>query len=320
MRVAIWTLASVLALSSPMTPLLHSVTRSGTCSVSWISDCEASTDGTSVDVTGEDTRPGTTPDRTDPSPGRPDAPVPAPTPECLTPLCRGGYEVASLPEVTIEDLASFVPATPALTGEPLGLGVVRMPTNVVATASEQRLSGTLFGYAVTVRFVPTAFRFDYGDGAARTATTGGASWDALGQAEFTPTPTSHVYTAPGTYPVRVTTEYSASVDFGTGSWRPVPGVVRSTSPAYGVRVVEVRTALVDRTCLEDPHGPAADYFARQGWTGVPTSHRRGSAGTRPPRTRARSWTPRARRCLSTEPDADDCWAPTSSRRGKHSRR
>jgi hypothetical protein len=54
--------------------------------------------------------------------------------------------------------------------------------------------------------------------------------------------------------VSVTVEYAASVDFGTG-WRPVPGVVRAEAGGYGVRVVEVRTALVDRTCAEDPTGP-----------------------------------------------------------------
>ncbi len=51
-----------------------------------------------------------------------------------------------------------------------------------------------------------------------------------------------------------TVEYAASVDFG-GGWRPVAGVVRAASAGYGVRVVEVRTALVDRTCLENPRGP-----------------------------------------------------------------
>jgi len=170
-------------------------------------------------------------------------------------LCRGGYSVGSLPEVTIEDLASFVPAAPAVTGEPLGLGVVGMPTNVVASASEQRMSGMLLGYPVTVRFVPAGFRFEYGDGATRASGTGGASWSRLGQTEYTPTPTSHVFAEPGVYPVRASVEYTASVDFGSGAWRPVPGRVRSTSPAYEIRIVEVRTALVERTCLEDPRGP-----------------------------------------------------------------
>ncbi|MEN2741181.1 hypothetical protein ABCS02_25640 [Microbacterium sp. X-17] len=182
------------------------------------------------------------------------APAPAPTRACATALCRGGYEVASLPDVTLADLASFVPDAPSITGEPTGLGVVGMPTNLVAAASEQRLTGTLLGYAVTVRFVPVGFAFDYGDGGTRAATTGGASWSRLGQADFTPTPTSHVYAAPGTYSAHARVDYAASVDFG-GGWRPVAGAVRATSAAYDVRIVEVRTALVQRTCLENPRGP-----------------------------------------------------------------
>lgn len=169
-------------------------------------------------------------------------------------LCRESYAVGVLPDVTLADLASFVPARPTLGGEPAGLGVVGMPTNLLAQASEQRIRGTLFDYDVVVRFVPAAFRFDHGDGTSRTAATGGSTWAALGQAEFTPTPTSHVYRSRGTYNVSVTVLYRASVDFGSG-WRPVDGFVEATTAGYDVRVVEVHTALVDKTCLENPSGP-----------------------------------------------------------------
>ena len=106
-----------------------------------------------------------------------------------------------------------------------------------------------------MRFVPAGFVFDYGDGAIARTTGGGASWARLGQAQFTPTATSHVYGERGTYPVSVSVQYAPSVDFGSGMWRPVAGYVTATSGGYGVRVVEVRTALVDRTCIEDPRGP-----------------------------------------------------------------
>ncbi len=52
----------------------------------------------------------------------------------------------------------------------------------------------------------------------------------------------------------VTVQYVPSVDFG-GGWRTVPGFVSASATGYDVRVVEVRTALVDRTCAEDPSGP-----------------------------------------------------------------
>lgn len=158
-------------------------------------------------------------------------------------------------QVTLADIASFTPARPAVSGEPSGLGVVGMPTNVVAAASTQTLAGTLFTFPVTVTFVPASFRFDFGDGTGLTSASGGTSWASLGQADFTPTSTSHAYAVRGTYNVTVTTLYSASVDFGGGQIRQVPGYVEATTGGYSVRVVEVHTGLVDKTCLENPAGP-----------------------------------------------------------------
>ena len=227
----------------------------------WQSECSVSNNGTQVDVgasmtvpspsqPSEDTETSSRPNRprTDP------APAPA-APECETPpFCRVTYEMVVPPEVTLADLASFRPATPTLTGQPQGFGVVGMPANLVAEASEQQIPGTILDWDVTVRFVPEAFVFDYGDGTTARTHTGGASWEQLGQAQFTPTATSHAYRARGTYPVSVSVQYAPSVNFG-GGWRAVPGFVSATAGGYDVRVVEVRTALVDRTCAEDPSGP-----------------------------------------------------------------
>ncbi|QEW00260.1 hypothetical protein F6J84_09275 [Microbacterium caowuchunii] len=176
-------------------------------------------------------------------------------PGCRTVLCRDGYSVGVIPEVTLADLASFRPAAPTLASEPAGIGIVGMPTNLVSAASAQSIPGELFGYDVVVRFTPSAFRFSYGDGASRSAPSGGASWAALGQPQFTPTATSHPYTRRGDYLASVTVAYSASVSFDGGRWRDVEGVVEVTTGGHAVRIVEARTALVDRTCLENPAGP-----------------------------------------------------------------
>lgn len=165
-----------------------------------------------------------------------------------------GANPATPPDVTIADLASFRPATPTLTGQPAGFGVVGMPTNFTAAASEQQLTGTILGWRVVVNFTPAGYIFDYGDGTSQQTATGGATWEQLGQAQFTPTATSHVYRARGTYSTSVTAQYEASVNFGTG-WRPVAGYVTSATSGYSVQVVEVRTALVDKTCAERPGGP-----------------------------------------------------------------
>lgn len=183
-------------------------------------------------------------------------------PGCV--LIGGGYAVCTpvegevapgIPTVYARDVQSFAPGGPSFASEPAGVGVVGMPANFVASASAHSVSGTLFGRPVTVRFTPSAYVFDYGDGTTGRSTSGGASWSTLGQAQFTPTPTSHAYGERGTYEVSVTVEYTAEVDFGIGRWLPVQGVVTSTSAGYPVEIFEVRTALVDKTCAENPSGP-----------------------------------------------------------------
>jgi hypothetical protein len=218
--------------------------------------CEVSNSGTQVDIGASLDIPAERPR----NPARPPAEAGRAEPavertECDTPLCREGYAVGTLPDVTLADLASFVPAKPSLTGEPAGFGVEGLPANIVAAASEQRMPGTVLGWDVVVRFVPSAYVFEYGDGATRRSATGGAAWEHLGLAQFSPTATSHVYRERGTYPVAVSVEYAASVDFGTGWWRPVPGVVTARTSGYEIEVLRASTALVDRTCTEDPHGP-----------------------------------------------------------------
>jgi len=169
-------------------------------------------------------------------------------------LCRVHYEVVVFPDVTIDDLASFAPAAPSFTGEPAGVGVVGMPTNLVVTASAHVAHGVLFDFPVAVRFTPRSFVLEHGDGTRRETRSGGRTWSALGQAQFSATPTSHAYAARGTYTARATVRYTAQVDLGRG-WFDVPGILSLTSPGYTVRIVEVHTALVDRTCAEDPTGP-----------------------------------------------------------------
>ncbi|MBB2976823.1 hypothetical protein FHX49_002409 [Microbacterium endophyticum] len=254
MRVAVTSLlvvANLLGLSAD-------VHRAANCdgSQAWTSCPNAVSDGSQVDVGAGSTSPGSGGGSSGGGDGGASQQEPPgeTMPECTTELCRGGYTVVGLPDVTLADIASFVPAQPTLGGEPTGLGVVAMPTNVVASATEQRMAGRVLDYDVTVRFVPQRFVFSYGDGSSKVSETGGASWRELGQAEFTSTPTSHSYGASGNYSASVTVEYAASVDFGSGNWRAVPGVVESTASGYGIRVVEVHTALVDKTCLENPSG------------------------------------------------------------------
>jgi hypothetical protein len=252
------TVAMLAALAISLSPSAGTV-HAGGCTASQLQAglCSYSTNE-EVFISGSETQNGGSPRRepNDNNVGASPVVAAPPAPEDCGPLNRCiEYRVVGFPDITLADIASFRPAQPTLGGEPAGFGVVGMPTNLLATASEQHIPGTVLGWDVTVRFEPVAFVFDNGDGTTTRSSTGGASWTSLGQGQFTPTATSHSYRARGTYAVSVTVEYAASVDFGDGSWRTVPGVVRAQAGGYDVRVVEVRTALVERTCAEDPAGP-----------------------------------------------------------------
>ncbi len=159
----------------------------------------------------------------------------------------------TIPQPTLADVARFAPASVPLIDEPDGVGVVGMPMNFVVDARAHDAAGTLFDLPVSVRFTPASVLFVHGDGTSRVADSGGASWAALGLAQFSATPTSHAYAARGTYTASAVIRYGAEVDFGTG-WRPVPGVLEIPTTSGDVQIFEVRTALVDKTCLENPGG------------------------------------------------------------------
>lgn len=217
--------------------------------------------GTQVDIEANTVKPGSGA-ATGNATARPGSPRPSPKPTakpCTDELCRESYTVGVsaevFPEVSITDLVSFRPHAATVGGEPAGVGIVGMPTNVMATASTHDQRGELLGFPVLVRFVPQAYVFDFGDGTTLTSSTGGTSWATLRQAEFTPTPTSHSYRARGDYRVTVSVLYSAAVLFDDTFWRAVNGQVRGTIAHYDIRVVTASTALVDKTCLERPRGP-----------------------------------------------------------------
>ncbi|MGM7671920.1 hypothetical protein [Microbacterium sp. A93] len=163
-------------------------------------------------------------------------------------------DVVEIPAVTITDVARFAPQGSIVAGEPDNVGVVGLPVNFVAAASEHSVGGELFGFPMTVRFTPSGYDFDYGDGTTVSTMTGGQSWDALGQAQFTPTDTSHTYADRGTYFAHVNVRYTAAVDFGIG-WFPITGEVTATGAAQEVRIFEAHTALVAHTCQQNAASP-----------------------------------------------------------------
>lgn len=163
-------------------------------------------------------------------------------------------EEAGIPPITITDLARFAPEGSVITGEPDNVGVAGLPTNFVADASVHTVDGELFGFPLAVRFTPSAFDFAFGDGSTATTTTSGETWEALGQAQFTPTDTSHTYAERGTYTAQVDVRYTAEIDLGVG-WFPIAGEVTSAGAPQEIRIFEAHTALVAHTCEQAPSSP-----------------------------------------------------------------
>lgn len=175
----------------------------------------------------------------------------------LAPLgVANGQPAPTVPgwSATVTDLARFVPTNATVAGEPDNIAVVGLPANFLSSAKTETVPGAILGRALTIRFTPVSYAFDYGDGEQRTSTTPGTAWDASGQAQFTPTDTSHVYKQPGTYTVTVTVTYAADVDLGAG-WIPINGTLNGPPASQQIRVVKAHTALVQGTCLERPSAP-----------------------------------------------------------------
>jgi hypothetical protein len=168
-------------------------------------------------------------------------------------VCAGGAVVAV--HVTVSDLASFYPQRPAVVGEPNGWAIAGLDTNFVSSAAVHTSPGSLAGQSASVRFIPSSFLWDYGDGVRATTSTGGATWKQLGVPEFTATATSHVYSAAGDYRVQLTVEYTAQYRIGAGPWQGVPGTLRLSAPTTTVVAAEAKTVLVQRDCAIEPRGP-----------------------------------------------------------------
>ncbi len=228
-----------------------------------------STDGSSVEVSGTLTgdsndgrsRPTPDDDDTDDTPASPETTPPAPaTPpvDDCRPTDPASCTVQpdpppAIPQPTLSDVARFAPASAPLIDEPDGVGVVGMPMNFVVDATTHEVTGTLFDLPVTVRFTPTSVLFVHGDGTSRESDDGGRSWATLGLAQFSATSTSHAYSTRGTYTASAAVRYAADVNFG-GGWITVPGTLEIPTTAGDVQIFEARTALVDKTCLENPSG------------------------------------------------------------------
>lgn len=157
--------------------------------------------------------------------------------------------------VTLADIASFRPDPGIDTMEPNGWMVVGLDTNFVASGGRHVKDGSLLGQPASVRFTPVAWHWTYGDGTSRTAATPGATWAAQSMREFSPTSTSHVFTAAGTYYIDLTIDFRAEYRFAGTGWIPISGILSLPANRLVATAGDAKTVLVERVCTENPAGP-----------------------------------------------------------------
>jgi hypothetical protein len=185
----------------------------------------------------------------------------SPAPDCaLTPEACDLFGVIppgapGNPGVTISDLKNFAPTPGTDHMEPNGWMIVDLATNFYSVVGVEVENGQLLGQPASVRFTPISWNWTYGDGKRATRTTPGRTWAAQGIAEFDPTPTSHVYTAAGTYYIDLSIRFRAEYRYAGGSWLPVVGTI--TLPANRLKATagDAKTVLVNHDCTESPRGP-----------------------------------------------------------------
>lgn len=217
-----------------------------------------SINGGGVDLSGHKSSPGSGTSK----PGRGGAAKPKPA----TPVCTGLPEACQTftvippgapgnPTLSIHDLKNF-PVTPGTDHmEPNGWMIVGLDTNFYSVVGVEIVNGTLLGQPASVRFTPISWHWTYGDGRLATHTTPGTTWAAQGIPEFDPTPTSHSYTAEGTYFIDLSITFRAEYKYATGNWTPVVGTITLPANRLEATAGDAKTVLVNHDCTQNPTGP-----------------------------------------------------------------
>lgn len=172
--------------------------------------------------------------------------------ECVIPVDTRTEPLPSARPITMADLAQFRPLVGELVVEPDGWGVVGTPTNFYATAEAHTMDGELFDVPIRVRWTPSSYVFDYGDGTVEETEASGTAWRGP-EESWTETATSHAYATTDDVRASVTVVFTAEVDAG-GGWFAVPGTLPVEAPAVDVKVFEVDTVLTNGDCMANPSG------------------------------------------------------------------
>ncbi len=158
-------------------------------------------------------------------------------------LCATPEAAGTDPVVPAYSSAEFqrlpLPAGTSTVEPPGDYVLVRMPTNVFATATEPVLLDTvLAGIAIQVRATPARWSWDFGDGEGSIGPTDepGAAYPALTH--------THAYAGRGTYDITMTTHYTGEYTIDGETWLPIPGEAEVDSAPTTVQALAGRNVLV----------------------------------------------------------------------------
>lgn len=151
-----------------------------------------------------------------------------------------------LPAFTAEDFRRLPLDPPTLTVQPdRAEHLVNMPTIVYTAPAAQLLTTDLLGYPVEVEATPTAYTWDFGDGAVLTTTSPGRPYPHHDVA--------HPYAQPGSYAITLTVTLAGRYRLaGATTWQPVTGTATTTTTSAPITVVEAPTRLVVGDCRTHP--------------------------------------------------------------------
>ncbi|MGO1552870.1 MAG: PKD domain-containing protein [Micrococcaceae bacterium] len=154
-------------------------------------------------------------------------------------------EEPELPEVTLNDLQTMFAPESEIIMDQNGFGLINAHTNVYAsTYRPQTQSQEMLGYQVTLRITPVSWVWSFGDGATLTTDVPGHPQDRFNEE----TPTSHVYSETGTFPVNLTTTYEGDYQIEGGAWIPVAGTMSIDAETQQADIWRAKTRNVAEPC------------------------------------------------------------------------
>ncbi len=156
---------------------------------------------------------------------------------CPAPDPTTAQPVLTLAMIRSAFAALRLPPSTLVVQPPDGLTLVNFDTNFYTRDTFPiTRTVTLLGQRVTLEATPSSYRWEFGDGEARTTSEPGAPYPRLD--------VTHSYLRTGTYRPRLATTYTGRYRVAGAGWRTIPGTVTIEGAAQPLRAIEAVPKLV----------------------------------------------------------------------------